>query len=214
MEAELMHELVAGYALDALTPDEERSFEEHLAGCSRCQEELAGFSTLAASLAFAAPESKPSPPVRGRVLAAARAERSNVVGLRSRRVYPAFAAAAVAACAAIAVGTWAGTRSSQSHGLEALTLKGAAGSVVRAPGGEATLVVSGLPAAPRGKTYEVWVMRNNAAAPAGLFSAKSRTVTVHLSRSLPSGSFVGVTLERAGGAAKPTGAPLVASNPA
>lgn len=214
MEEELMHDLVAGYALDALTPEEERGFEEHLAGCSRCREELGGFSALAASLAFAAPESKPLPEVRERILEAARADRENVVPLRPRWAYAALVAAAAAVCVAIGVGVWAARLNSQSHRLEALPLKGAAGSVIRAPGGEATLVVTGLPAAPSGKTYEVWVMHGNAAIPAGLFSGTSRTATVHLSRSLPFGSSVGVTLEPAGGSAKPSHAPLFTSAPA
>jgi anti-sigma-K factor RskA len=213
METELMHDLVAGYALDALTPEEERSFEAHLAGCSRCQEELAGFTTLAASLAFAAPESKPSPRVRGRLLAVAHNDRAQVVPLRPRWAYAAVAIAAAAACLAVGLGVWGATRpGTQPSALRTLSLRGAAGTVVVTGDHHATLVVSGLPAAPSGKTYEIWVMRKNAAAPAGLFSAKSQTATVRLARPLPSGSFVGVTLEPAGGSARPTAAPLVTSN--
>jgi len=36
MEAGI-HELTAGYALDALDPDERRAYEAHLAGCERCR---------------------------------------------------------------------------------------------------------------------------------------------------------------------------------
>jgi len=214
MEEDLIHQSAAAYALDALSAEQEREYETHLASCPRCQEEVADFSEMGAALAYAVLTQEPPPSLRTRILATARDDRPNVVSLKPRWAYPAAAAAAVAACAAIGFGIWAVTLNSRSHGLEALTLKGATGSVIRAPGGEATLVVSGLPPAPSGKTYEVWVMRGNAASPAGLFSAASRTATVHLSRSLPSGSFVGVTLERAGGSARPSEKPLVTSGPA
>ena len=47
-----VHDLTAAYALDALDPEEERSYEQHLAGCERCREELASFSEVAGSLAL------------------------------------------------------------------------------------------------------------------------------------------------------------------
>ena len=37
-----LHELTAGYALDALDPVDHARFEEHLATCDRCREELRG----------------------------------------------------------------------------------------------------------------------------------------------------------------------------
>ena len=38
-----VHELTAGYALDALEPDERARFEAHLGSCEACREELQGF---------------------------------------------------------------------------------------------------------------------------------------------------------------------------
>ena len=46
-----VHSLVAPYALDSLGDEEERGFEQHLATCERCREELAGLREAAASLA-------------------------------------------------------------------------------------------------------------------------------------------------------------------
>ena len=215
METELMHELVAGYALDALTPEEERGFEAHLAGCSRCQEELAGFTTLAASLAFAAPESKPSPRVRGRLLAVAHNDRAQVVPLRPRWAYAAVAAAAVAACLALGLGVWGATRpGTQQAAPQALPLHGAAGTVIVDGNRQATLVVSGLSRAPGGKTYEAWVMKGHGARPAGLFSAAKPTTVLSLSVPVPAGTRVAVTIEPAGGSPHPTRAPLIISTPA
>src|SRR5262249_57901444 len=69
--------LPAAYALDALEPDEARGYEEHLAGCERCREELASLQGVAGALAYAAPPAHPPEELRGRILAAARAERPN-----------------------------------------------------------------------------------------------------------------------------------------
>lgn len=215
MEDDLMHELSAAYALDALSPDEERAFEAHLSGCERCREDLAGFSETAAILAYSAPPVEPPPALRDRILDAAHAERPNVVPLRPRRTAVLAAAAAAAACAALGLGLWAANLHSQLDSApEALPLKGANGSLVVAHGGQATLVVSGLSPAPTGKTYEAWVMHGSNAVRAGVFSPANGTAIVKLDRDVPNGSFVGVTLERAGGVDKPTGTPILTSSPA
>ena len=215
MEDELIHSLAAGYALHALTPDEEREFEAHLAGCRRCQKELAALTEAASALAFAAPPEQPSAALRGRILDAARADRPNVVTLRPRWAYPALAVAAVALGVAVSVGVWAASMHSQLHStqaLRALPVKGANGSVIVGRNGVAALVVSGLAPAPAGKTYEVWVIRGTKAEPAGFVT--SSTGTTRLTRLVPHGARVAMTLERAGGAPQPTSAPLLTSAPA
>ena len=74
-----LHELTAGYALDALDPAEREAFEAHLEGCEQCQEELASFWEVTGGLAAAANGPAPSPALRERILDAARAEEQNVV---------------------------------------------------------------------------------------------------------------------------------------
>lgn len=215
MAEELTHDRVAGYALDALEPDEGREFEEHLAVCARCREDLADLSAVATSLAFAALESKPSPQLRGRILAAAQSERANVVPLRARRPYALVAVAAAAVCAAIGLGVWGASRpGSQPTALSSLPLHGAAGTVLVAGNGQATLVVSGLKRAPAGKTYEAWVMSDHVARPAGLFSGATPTTVLPLRIPVPAGTRVGVTIEPAGGSRHPTRTPLLTSAPA
>ena len=212
MEDELIHTLAAGYALHALDAEEEREFETHLTTCASCRSDLAAFTETAAELGYAAPAATPPPALRERILDEVRAGRENVVTLRPRWAYPALAAAAVAACAAVGLGVWAGilhSRLGSPNGQEALSLRGATGSVVLARGGEGTLVVAGLRPAPAGKTYEVWVIRGRSAAPAGLF--RTSAATVRLTHRVPHGAEVGVTLERAGGSLHPSGAPIVVS---
>jgi anti-sigma-K factor RskA len=219
MADDALHELTAAYALDALDPDDERAYEEHLARCERCREELTGFREAAGALAFATGPASPSPALRDRILDTARAERPNVVPLRPRWAYPVAAVAAAAACAAIGFGVWAASLHSQlgqrDAALRSVPLTGAAaGSVVVGPNGKAALVLADLKPPPAGKTYEAWVLKGGAAYPAGLFTAAGKTVVVPLEHKVTHGAVVGVTLERAGGAARPSLPVLVTSSPA
>ena len=67
--------------------------------------------------------------------------------------------------------------------------------------------LSSIAAAPRGKTYEIWVIeKDGKPKPAGLFS-HGGTVTV--TRDVHPGATVAVTLERAGGVKSPTGKILI-----
>jgi len=104
-----LHELTAAYALDALEPDEARAYEAHLDTCPRCREELAGLAGTASALAYAAAGPQPPAELRGRILETARAERQNVVPLRTRRplrLTPLVGIAAAAACLLVGLGIW------------------------------------------------------------------------------------------------------------
>ncbi len=81
-----------------------------------------------------------------------------------------------------------------------------------APGGNAALVVRSLPSAPSGKAYEIWVIEGTQPAPAGLFDGGPASV-VALTRPVPAGARVAVTLERSGGVAQPTGQLLLRTEP-
>ena len=216
MDDESLHELSAAYALDALDEREQDAFEEHLSTCARCREEVSEFAATAAALAHGVAPATPPPALRGRILEAVRAEGANVVPLRPRWNRPLAAVAAIAACAAIGLGAWnvvlhhdLGGRSAAR--LEAVPLSGASGSVLVGGGARAALVLSDLAAAPPGKTYEAWVVAGTAASPAGLFHGGGRTTLVQLSRPVPVGAEVAVTVEPAGGSAAPTSRPFVVS---
>jgi anti-sigma-K factor RskA len=212
-----LHELTAGYALDALEAADARVYERHLAHCERCQAELAAFSAGAGALAFGVAPAEPPAALRERILEAARAERSNVVPLRAR-LRPVFSVrtlAVAASAAAVGLGIWnvvLHQRLDQSHAaLRSFALRGAAGSVVLDAEGQGTMVVANLASAPRGKTYEAWVIVDGKARSAGIFAAGSKTVVVHLRRPVPSGAIVAVTIERAGGSVQPTTQPFITS---
>jgi anti-sigma-K factor RskA len=213
-----LHELTAGYALDALDDGDREQYEAHLSSCADCREELQGFWEVSGSLALAAGGPSPPPALRSRILEQARGERSNVVPLRRRFALPALSsAAAVAAVAAIALGLWATSLSADLDRAQdelgvlgdpnARTFESPDGeaSLVVTPTGEAALVVRRLAPAPEGKDYEIWVFEDGVPQRAGLFERPGVAV---LTRPVAGGQTVAVTLEPDGGVDAPTGEPL------
>lgn len=218
MEQELIHDLVAAYALDALDDSERREFEDHLAGCEQCAEELEGLRAAAAALAYVPEGPAPPPALRDRLLERVHAEHApaaNVVPLRRHFALPAVATfGALAAAAAIALAVWATSLSSSLDRQDAIAgvlgdptsahvAMGAGNQVVIGSNGQAVLV-SSLARAPQGKTYELWVIEAGKPRPAGLFAGGKSSSPLLLSRHVPLGAKVGLSIERQGGAGRPT----------
>jgi anti-sigma-K factor RskA len=233
MDAEA-HELIAGYALDALEPDDRARAKALLERSEEARDVLRAFTETTAALATAASGPAPPPGLRDRVLDAARTDRETVVPLASRRprVVPVLGAvAAVAAVVAVALGVWGLSVSSDlDDSRAALAQAQAAAAVLASPDardvsleqGDGTLVVSGtdavlvlgsLDAAPEGKTYEVWVLDGDTPARAGLFPGGGARDVVPVDGSVGPGAKVLVTLEPSGGVDAPTTSPVVASAP-
>jgi len=225
MEADALHDLTAAYALNALEPEEARRYEAHLARCERCRDEFAALSESASALAYATEAPEPPADLRSRILEQARNERPNVVPLRPRWIKPVAAVAAVAVCAAIALGIWAASLSNKLDRREAelqrqeqvaqiLAQPGsrkiafARGTLVVTASGRGALVLNKLAPPARGRTYEAWVADQGAPQPAGLFEGGT-AVAVPLDRPVPQGARVMVTEEKAGGSAAPTQSPFV-----
>ena len=220
MADEAIHDLTPAYALDALDPHDEERYEEHLATCELCREQLAALRDPVAALAYGVESPAPPPELRARILDAARAERSKVVPIRRSLPTTLGAIAAVAATVAIALGLWAASVANDldreravvailaDPGAKAIRLEGANGRVVVTDTGEAALVVSGLAPAPKGKTYEIWVADDGRLLPAGLFDAKQKRDVVRLTRPVPPGAGIAVTVEDDGGVDAPTSDPI------
>jgi anti-sigma factor RsiW len=193
MTTEELHDLTAGYALDALSADERAAYESHLGECDECRAELASLDETVGILAYATEGPTPPAGLRDRIVAAARAEPPKVVALRSRRTRYYAAVGAVAAAAALAIGLWAGLSGGSASPKLALAVRS---------GGVAQLTASHFDAAPEGKIYEIWVIEaGGKPKPAGLFRDDAR---VALTRSAPKGATVAVTLEDAPMATTPT----------
>jgi len=194
-----LHELTAAYALDALDADERSAYEAHLAECERCRADLRDLEEPVGALALAAEGPAPPDALRDRILVAAREEGpSNVVAIGShRRRWYAVGAVAAAAAVGLAIGLSVALTSGGSSPSDKLAAS------VSVEGGVAELTVSGLPDAPAGKAYEIWVIEGKTAPkPAGLFTQTGDPVT--LTRPAPAGSTVAVTLEQASGSATPS----------
>jgi anti-sigma-K factor RskA len=207
-----IHELTAGYALDALDREERVAYEAHLAGCASCREELSAFLETTEALAVATSGPVPDTELRDRILGAARAEPQVVVPL--------------------ALGLWAARLSSDlDRTRSALERQRSAAAVLADPAakkvslsagegrllvdgtGRAVLVLGGLDAAPPGKTYETWIIAGGKPTPAGLFPGGNRVDVVGVDGVVAPGDVVAVTIERDGGATKPSSTPIVASSP-
>ena len=228
------HELIVGYALDALDADDRARAEDIFARSDEAREELRSFGGVVTALAVGVSGHAPRPELRERILSAARAEPSNVVPLEARRrsrLAPALgAAAAVAAVAALAVGLWGAslstelddTRSALERERAAATLladpsartvnlRSGDGRLVVDEAGQAVLVLDDLEAAPPGKTYEVWVVDGDEPIRAGLFDGGQAREVVPIEKSVRAGTQVLVTVEKDGGVDAPTTAPVVTS---
>lgn len=236
MEAGI-HELTAGYALDALDSDERSAYEAHLARCEHCQQELASFWTTTEALAVAASGPEPSLALRERILADIRSEPlQNVVPFepRRRRATPVLGAvAAIAAVVALAIGLWGTSVSSELNetrtalernqiaaevladpGARSVALAEGDGRLVVDSAGQAVLVVDGLGPAPEGKTYELWIASDGAdPVPAGLFPGRDGREIAPVDGTLEPGQVVLVTIEQAGGVDAPTSEPIIGTVP-
>jgi anti-sigma-K factor RskA len=145
---------------------------------------------------------------------------------------PRLAVAVAGACLLIALGfgglmlhTQHRLTQEQAHSAEiaaVLTAPDATMMTARAAaGGRATVVMSHadhamvlttahLPALPSGKRYEVWLMGPGGARPAGMLPPAHRGMTAPVVVSgLATAHMVGVTMEPAGGARRPTAAPVL-----
>ena len=218
-----LHELTAGYALDALDPAERERYEAHLGSCERCREELQGFWQVTGSLAHRS----------GRPAAAGLAARADprAGARRAAERRPARAAAlrrAGRSRRAAAVAAVVGARRSASGRLrvsgdlddanararpssadpDARSYESADGeaSLVVAPSGDAAIVVARLEPAPAGKDYEIWVIEDGVPRSAGALRAAPAG-----GRALPAGRRAArwspVTVEPDGGVDAPTSDP-------
>jgi hypothetical protein len=211
------HLLTGAYAADALTDVERLAFERHLDACPPCAAEARQLRAAAARLGAAVATPPPAalwgrvraevattnqvPPVAAPLLVVAFAVTALGLGLvggprRSERVADPVAAV-LAAPDARRVAARAG-------GV------GQAEVVVSRQRGRAVFVASGLAPAPAARTYQLWVVDRSGPRPAGLVEVpKGGRATRLLEGRVAGSEQVALTVERRGGATRPTSEPVV-----
>ena len=209
------HPDLGGYVLGALEPAERADFEEHLAGCERCQAEVAELRGLPELLEQAAPPVEVPPSLRERTFAAV--ERAAAQQRRRRRLR--LALTAVAACLVLVVAfvggytlSRVGPFADRGRVIE-FALAAPDGGAARATakvrqvgdGLAITMEVSGLAPTPPGSVYECWYVgpgdsleRPNRVS-AGTFTVGAdgrASLRMHSAADLQRYPAMGVTLER------------------
>jgi hypothetical protein len=171
------------------------------------------------------------PPVAGRAERLHQAGRGGAMAGSGRRRFPPLLAAAAALLVAVLSVTalnlgllGRSARSDRTAGLVAAVLAapdarrvaampggpGQATVVVSRQRGQAVFVASGLPPAPADRTYQLWVVSRSGPRPAGLVEAGGKgRVTRLLDGTVTGNEQVAMTVERRGGAARPTSEPVV-----
>ena len=229
-----LHHLAAAYALDALDGDERREFEAHYSSCDVCVAEVTSFRLVAESLGEAVAVPPPAD-LKSKVMAEVADTRQiaplvpdRVVDLSERRRRKAarpVALAAVAAAIVLIVGLLVFDRDARNSDAEAVlaapdavvtALEGEVGSLRVVWSDELDRVAvfgNDLADAGPGMAYELWFVREDGVAPAGLFdvgdSGLVRTV-LEVDDIDPVGW--GVTIEPDTGSEQPTGEILYIAN--
>ncbi|MFE3460820.1 anti-sigma factor domain-containing protein [Nocardiopsis aegyptia] len=231
------HTLAGAYALHSLAPSEAVRFEDHLAGCDSCRQEVRGFSETAARLAAATARTPPEG-LRERVLAdVARTRQLAPAPERlpePRRRWGWGFGLVLAACLAVVVALGAVAvdqvrqvrelRENEQRIAAVLSAPDAAYTTAEPMEGvtvslvysesEGRLVFSsnGL-ADPEDEDYQLWLTRDDGSVTsAGVLSIDASGVAEPLLAGVDEGrdSGVAVTLEPEGGSEQPTSDPLMA----
>ena len=237
------HENVASYVLGALPDDEHDRFDAHLATCEDCRAAVAELQGAADALPLATVQLQPPPELKDRIMSVVRSEAQLRQAAEGVAPTPAPAPAkqpwwrrrflglgpipaAVAASLIVAVLVAGGILLANGGGDQTRTVQGqvliasapTARAAVKLSDDATKLTVSGMPAPPEGKVYQVW-LKPPMQAPRptkALFRVDSRgdaDVEIQDSR-LKGIEQVLVTAEPDGGSQAPTSDPVIAARTA
>ncbi|MEA2787400.1 MAG: hypothetical protein QOF71_3504 [Candidatus Eremiobacteraeota bacterium] len=195
------HDDLEAFVIGALEPGEAHAFESHLHECSACRDGVASYGGVLRALR-ALPAAAPPPPPRvgrpplGWIAAVAAAAIVGIaVGQRTMGVRPDADVVAIAEMMA-----------AQPRAV-ALAGPSARGTAIVGSGGTRTaFVVSGLPAPPPGRGYQVWVRGANVRSPGMLHrTSDGLEILVVPGDMLAGAQRIGITIEPAGGSPARTG---------
>jgi len=209
-------ELLGAYALDAVDPLERKRIERHIETCETCASEVARLRAAAAELSVLAGPPVPLPEGFAQRLDLA----LDTARSRSRGIVRAIAAAVgvAALVVAIAGGYFLSTRSTRElNDLVAtgrpVALQAAAGfsgrGTVYVGQGAVAIVLRQIPDQGHSHSYQLWAIRNGTPSSLGVIDRHGTVKTVV--RTSGAATYA-VTVERAGGAARPTTTPVLESS--
>ena len=89
------------------------------------------------------------------------------------------------------------------------TEQGARAALVTLKGDRAVLVAENMPPVPKGKTYQIWVIKGDTPKPSGLFEPKGNSIAAVVENPVEGADAVAVTVEPEGGSKKPTTDPML-----
>jgi anti-sigma-K factor RskA len=92
------------------------------------------------------------------------------------------------------------------------TKQGAQAELVTLKGDRTLLVAENMPPAPEGKTYQIWVIKDDTPKPSGLFDPRGDSVAAVVENPVEGADAVAVTIEPEGGSKKPTTDPMLVGN--
>lgn len=232
-------ELKEAYALGALSGEERREFEEHLATHPEHQAEVDELLTVAGLLALSPAEQEPSPDLRRRLMRTVRAEasdpeparRSFLAGLRGLLGYRTLAAGA-AVVVLIGLLSWNVLLQGEIRDLEsrpevvrsqpevtgpqvlelqaAESAGAASGELIVLEDRRGVLVTKDMPRIQEDQVCQIWVIQGDKPKPSGLFQPDEEDpVAASMTRSPGKGDVVAVTVEPTGGSPAPTSDPIL-----
>jgi anti-sigma factor RsiW len=237
MTAGCSHRDDAGpWVLGALDEADTRDYGAHLETCAECRAEVAALQPVADVLPMAAPQELPPPALKDRIMAVVEAEASLLRAAGPEADRPPVAArdrdrsgffgwigrlrpvpVAILASVLIALGVAGGVLLS-GGGDDVTTHPGfgprgtqVALHVPSGDSGHAELDLRGMPAAPTGRIYQVWLVtgKDKPRPTHTLFSVPADgRARVEISEPLKGTDQVLITAEPPGGSAQPTSAPL------
>jgi anti-sigma-K factor RskA len=220
------------WVLGALHEDDAGAFAAHLKSCAGCRAEVADLQTVADVLPMAAPQVVPSPALKDRIMAVVESEAQLLRAAGPEADRPPAAApgrrfgwldrlrplpAAVLATALLALGVVGGVLLSGGEDTTDHPGFGPKGAQValRVTGEHGQLDLRGMPAAPAGRVYQVWLIhgKDRPRPTHTLFTVPSDgRARVEILESLKGTDQVLVTAEPPGGSKQPTSAPLVGAS--
>jgi anti-sigma-K factor RskA len=228
MDRERFDELKDAFVLGALPEEERREFEEYLAAHPERQAEIDELGAVAGLLALSPQEQEPPPELRPRIMAVVEAEaerpraESGVAGIRA---FLDVRTLALGAAALIVIGLLAwdmllqaqvrDLQSQAAHDGRLVALEGSGSArqarveVMILENDRAVLMAENMPQVPEDRTFQIWVIENDASRPGGLFEIREEWVVTRVETPLDGADHIMVTVEPEGGSPQPTTDPIL-----